>query len=461
MTAPPRDDVPPKPVVRPLPGDGLVAREGDLSLVCARPGPAAPAVFVDRLLAALADAAAAGEGGRELVGRVIRVLSTADDGDSGPLACAAAGPAPDGGVAVLVGGGAEARVLTSDGRETRIDGTASYDWTERTVSGPIARLDLVLPGAGEVDPRLRLSSGVVHGGGLRQITQTGRRVAGVLPMPASAARPNLPEPKRSEPKRPEAIRQDATRVESSAEPPRTRIEHKIAPSASPSPSASPGPGLGIPVAGAGAAARPKSPTSPRASSPGMQGGAGLSVSPSASPSAAPAAKPGSGSSSGRSVLEPPHVLGVNCKNHHFNDPRARYCAVCGISMMQATLAPFKGPRPPLGVLLVDDGQTVPLVADLLIGREPRHAPEVAEKRAMPMRLTDDDGSISRRHTLISLDGWQVRLVDLGSVNGTAVKLPHAADFERIAADTPVPLAPGTVARIGVSRTFRFESNREP
>ncbi|RFU38892.1 FHA domain-containing protein [Actinomadura logoneensis] len=159
--------------------------------------------------------------------------------------------------------------------------------------------------------------------------------------------------------------------------------------------------------------------------------------------------------------EPPHVLGVNCKNHHFNDPRARYCAVCGISMMQATLAPFKGPRPPLGILLVDDGQTVPLAADLLIGREPRRAPEVAERRAIPMRLTDEDGSISRRHTLVSLDGWQVRLVDLGSVNGTAVRPPGAADFERIPPHTPVKLVPGTAARIGASRTFRFESNREP
>lgn len=433
MTAPPpRGDAPPASVVRPLPGDGLVAREGELSLVCAAPG-AASATVVDGLLAALSDAAAANEGGRELVGRMIRVLSAADESD-GPLACAAAGPASDGAVHVLVGGGAEARVLTRDGRETRIDGTASYDWTERTVTGQIARLDLVLPGAGEVDPRLRLSSGVVRGGGLRQIAQTGRRPSGPPPKAAPvSARPNRPE-------------------DDSA--PRTRVEHNLRVAGAPaargaaSPSSSPvvaGAGAGVPVAGA-AAASPAA--SPAVAGAGSGGGAGAGA---ASPSSTP----------GRtSRPEPPHVLGVNCKNHHFNDPRARYCAVCGISMMQATLAPFKGPRPPLGVLLVDDGQTVPLAADLLIGREPRRAPEVAEKRAIPMRLTDDDGSISRRHTLISLDGWQVRLVDLGSVNGTAIKPPGAADFERIAPDTPVPLATGTVARIGVSRTFRFESNRE-
>ncbi|RMI42329.1 FHA domain-containing protein, partial [Actinomadura harenae] len=397
------------------------------------------------------DAAAAGEGGRGLVNRVIRVLSAADEGDGGPPACAAAGPASDGGVALLVGGGAEARVLAADGRETRIDGTASYAWTERTVPGPVARLDLVLPGAGEVEPRLRLSSGVVHGGGLRQITQTGRRVAGASPNPApAAARPNRPESSSEPPRTRIEHRASPSSAESASEPPRTRMEHKV--SASPSASPSPSPSPGIPVAGAGARPRASSPSVPVA-------GAGAGGSP--EPRAGSGAGPGSGSPGGRSRPETPHILGVNCKNHHFNDPRARYCAVCGISMMQATLAPFKGPRPPLGVLLVDDGQTVPLTADLLIGREPRHAPEVAAKRAVPMRLNDDDGSISRRHTLIRLDGWKVLLVDLGSVNGTAVKPPGAPDFERIAPDTPVPLAPGTVARIGVSRTFRFESNREP
>ncbi|RMI42961.1 hypothetical protein EBO15_18245, partial [Actinomadura harenae] len=82
--APSRENLPPAPVVRPLPGDGLVAREGELSLACARPGPSVPAALVDALLAALSDAAAAGEGGRGLVNRVIRVLSAADEGDGGP-----------------------------------------------------------------------------------------------------------------------------------------------------------------------------------------------------------------------------------------------------------------------------------------------------------------------------------------------------------------------------------------
>ncbi|WP_344282535.1 FHA domain-containing protein, partial [Actinomadura napierensis] len=156
----------------------------------------------------------------------------------------------------------------------------------------------------------------------------------------------------------------------------------------------------------------------------------------------------------------PQVLGVNCKNEHFNDPRAHYCAVCGISMLQLTLSPFHGPRPPLGVLLLDDGQAVPLEVDQLVGRRPERAPEVAEGRAHPLRMTDAEESISRRHVLVRLQEWQVAVVDLGSANGTAVRAPGAAEFVRLPSDTPVELAPGATVRVGLARTFRFESNRK-
>nr|WP_190868889.1 FHA domain-containing protein [Actinomadura sp. RB99] len=129
-------------------------------------------------------------------------------------------------------------------------------------------------------------------------------------------------------------------------------------------------------------------------------------------------------------------------------------------MLQLTLSPFHGPRPPLGVLLLDDGQAVPLEDDHLIGRRPDRAPEVAEGRAHPLRMTDTEESISRRHVLVRLEEWQVNVVDLGSANGTAVRAPGAADFVRLPPDTPVELAPGATVRVGLTRTFRFESNRK-
>src|SRR5262249_31922247 len=47
----------------------------------------------------------------------------------------------------------------------------------------------------------------------------------------------------------------------------------------------------------------------------------------------------------------PEIRGVYCKNGHFDDPEARFCAVCGISMNQKTLVPQSGLRPPLGLLV--------------------------------------------------------------------------------------------------------------
>jgi pSer/pThr/pTyr-binding forkhead associated (FHA) protein len=145
---------------------------------------------------------------------------------------------------------------------------------------------------------------------------------------------------------------------------------------------------------------------------------------------------------------------------HFNDPRTPYCAGCGISMVQMTLSLFRGLRPPLGVLFLDDGVTISLDADQLIGRDPGQSKEVSEGRARPLPLFDQEGTISRRHVLVTLDEWQVKIVDLGSVNGTAIKPPGTPDFQPIGQGTAVELEAGTTVRVGMSRTIRFESNRK-
>jgi hypothetical protein len=155
----------------------------------------------------------------------------------------------------------------------------------------------------------------------------------------------------------------------------------------------------------------------------------------------------------------PLVYGVDCKNDHFNDPRASYCAVCGIALVQRTLVPYKGPRPSLGVLVLDDGTALPLESDYLLGRDPERAPEVAGGSARPAKVTSPDGSVSRRHLRVALDGWDVNLVDLGSVNGTQIQPPGDPNFYDIPPNEPVTIAPGTTVRVGVSRTLRFEPHR--
>ena len=101
------------------------------------------------------------------------------------------------------------------------------------------------------------------------------------------------------------------------------------------------------------------------------------------------------------------VIGVYCKNGHFDDPDARFCAVCGISMNQQTLVPRPGPRPPLGVLAFDDGSVFQLDSDYVVGRDPALSPAVAAGQARPLCVVDDAGIVSRAHAALQLDGWRV------------------------------------------------------
>jgi hypothetical protein len=128
--------------------------------------------------------------------------------------------------------------------------------------------------------------------------------------------------------------------------------------------------------------------------------------------------------------------------------------------VQRTLVPYKGPRPPLGSLLLDDGVTLRLDGDYVLGRDPDRAAEVQAGEAKAARVTSPDGSVSRRHLRVALDGWDVNLIDLGSVNGTQIQPPGDPNFYDIPPNESVPILPGTTVRIGVSRTMRYESHRD-
>jgi hypothetical protein len=154
------------------------------------------------------------------------------------------------------------------------------------------------------------------------------------------------------------------------------------------------------------------------------------------------------------------IEGVYCKNEHFNDPALRYCQLCGISMAQRTAVSRLGPRPPLGVVLVDDGTTFRLDADYVVGRDPYQDPEVGAGRARPLRITDAMSGVSRRHLRLALSGWNVQVVDLESANGTYVAAPGDTGPHRIAAGVPVNLRPGSRITFG-QRWLRYESHRNP
>jgi pSer/pThr/pTyr-binding forkhead associated (FHA) protein len=166
------------------------------------------------------------------------------------------------------------------------------------------------------------------------------------------------------------------------------------------------------------------------------------------------------------VLEPApaadggvQVQGIVCSRGHFNDPTSIYCATCGISMVHQTHNLVPGPRPPLGVVVLDDGSVFPLSEDYVIGREPDNADDVRAGRALPLALDDPDALVSRVHARILLEGWDVRILDAGSSNGTFVAKPGDADWTRLVAQEPVTILPGTRVTMG-SRSLVFDSYRK-
>jgi hypothetical protein len=156
------------------------------------------------------------------------------------------------------------------------------------------------------------------------------------------------------------------------------------------------------------------------------------------------------------VDEGSRVQGFLCSRGHLNDPRVHFCALCGIRMAERTGVFIAGLRPPLGFLVFDDGATVSLDADYLIGREPETASRVLSGESRPLSLVDQIGGVSRHHAEIRLIAWDVLLADIGSANGTLVAAQGAAGWSSLVPHQPVRLLPGMSVRIG-SRQFAFES----
>lgn len=152
----------------------------------------------------------------------------------------------------------------------------------------------------------------------------------------------------------------------------------------------------------------------------------------------------------------PHVLGVHCKRDHFNDPESVYCGVCGISMAQGNHVQEWGPRPELGVLVLDDGTTHPLVRDTVIGRAPHIDEAVAAGEAEPLTLAHP--MVSRRHVRIMLNDWQVTAVDAASANGTFLMPRNATTWTRLEPGTETTIPPGSTISLGVVQ-LRYHSYR--
>ncbi len=150
----------------------------------------------------------------------------------------------------------------------------------------------------------------------------------------------------------------------------------------------------------------------------------------------------------------PVVEGRRCAFGHLNAPAAAYCSRCG-ALVDRRAPLERGPRPPLGLLVADDGVAFVVEGDLVIGRDP--AAFVAQRggrsfdgagRLAPVVLPDRTGALSRAHLELRIERWQVLAVDVGSANGTWVRPPGAAQPLRLPPGQPVPLGVGSDIHLG-------------
>jgi hypothetical protein len=378
----------------PLAGRGLVARRGGLVAVSdgLDPGP-------DPLLAALDTIADSGGDGAALV----RAGTRAALERGGRPGWAGAGVTFGGEVAVFAHGEAAALVSVDGGQETEVTAGGSVIPVARTVAGAVVTVRLLIDAAAAPDPRLRLDAGVIAGGGV-MLTVTQEKSHSPLPNGPYAT---------------------------------------VAPTTSPSMEQA-----GIP-AGPDAeswfrAARPSRPTMRVTQTDGAT---------TYGPPAAPIADISTMRLEQLGVVEPVVVDGALCARMHFNPPDAMFCRECRVAMGGGVGKHIRRqPRPPLGVLLVDDGRGYLLDRDYVIGREPLLDDDVAAGRAAPLPVTDAEGSVSRLHLRVSLVGWRVEARDLGSANGSV--LYRAGGPRTLAPADVVMLDPG--ARVGVGqRSVQF------
>ncbi|MEY2959781.1 MAG: hypothetical protein RLZZ01_2349 [Actinomycetota bacterium] len=154
----------------------------------------------------------------------------------------------------------------------------------------------------------------------------------------------------------------------------------------------------------------------------------------------------------------PEVIdGVLCTAGHFNDPRTLYCSVCGISMLQQTARIVRRPRPPLGVLVWDDGASTSVDSGMVMGREPGVHPLVTDAGLAPHVVDDPTIESSRVHLAVRPSGWDVTVVDLGSSNGTSIVRGSTGSVEALRPEQPVVLRDSDTVRFG-SRSFVFRSH---
>ncbi|CAN5881152.1 hypothetical protein BH18ACT7_BH18ACT7_11000 [soil metagenome] len=101
-----------------------------------------------------------------------------------------------------------------------------------------------------------------------------------------------------------------------------------------------------------------------------------------------------------------------------------------------------GFRANAGVLVFEDGATISLAGDVVLGRRPDNHELVVSGQAQPVVINDPDHVLSGAHAAIRFHGDEVVVVDLDSLNGTHVASPEAREWTRLTPGAPFLMQDG-------------------
>ena len=126
------------------------------------------------------------------------------------------------------------------------------------------------------------------------------------------------------------------------------------------------------------------------------------------------------------------VLARTCPAGHPNPPTSATCQQCG-DLVDLAAPLVEVAQPILALLMADDGVSIPVTGQIIVGRRPDPAAAGLEDEAEQLVLPERPG-VSRTHLVVRADGWTITATDCGSRRGTELVRPGAA---------PVRLEPWT------------------
>ncbi|USX52263.1 FHA domain-containing protein [Lentzea sp. HUAS12] len=153
-----------------------------------------------------------------------------------------------------------------------------------------------------------------------------------------------------------------------------------------------------------------------------------------------------------STSGPQLVRAKKCPAGHLSSDYAVHCRVCEVPLPEQDAAML--PMPVLGLLRLSNGDTITLDRNVVMGRDPS-----GDRRGVNLVQVgrENDTEISRTHVEVRLEGWDVLVRDLGSMNGTSVARPGCPP-QKLAAHIEEFLYPGTRVVLGDQFSFTFEVN---